>query len=74
MTIIDQALPEMISLGQDTSICENEQLILNPGEFNGIAQWFQDGNLVMNPNNTLEIFETGTYAIEVINRIWLCFL
>ncbi|MFT4973616.1 MAG: gliding motility-associated-like protein, partial [Saprospiraceae bacterium] len=65
---VGQTLPNLISLGQDTAICSNEDLLLSIDDINGTITWFQDGNDLGNNTNALEIFETGTYMIQLINE------
>ena len=49
-----------LELGNDTSICEGENLILNASTAGANHSW-QDGNT----NSDFEVSQTGTYTVEI---------
>lgn len=52
----------IFSLGNDTTLCENEVLILDASTFNASYKW-QDNST----NSTLNVTQEGTYWVEVTN-------
>lgn len=59
----DVALPPVVSLGEDISVCEGKTIIFDISESMGTYLW-QDGST----EPIFEISEAGTYSVEVRNE------
>ena len=59
--VITEATPN-IDLGNDTSFCIGQQLVLDPGILSGQLLWSDNSS-----GNTLVVNQTGTYWLNVSN-------
>lgn len=59
MIVINYINPVKALLGQDTTICPGEKLLLSPGNFSNYL--WQDNSTAA----TFEVTQTGTYSVEV---------
>ncbi len=53
-----------VDLGDDISVCDDVEVVLDPGALNGDPEW-QDGSTT----NTFSVQESGTYILTVTNDI-----
>lgn len=61
LVVINYINPVKAYLGQDTTICPGEKLVLSPGSFSSY-KW-QDNSA----GATYEVTQTGTYSVEVVD-------
>lgn len=61
INVTTEAVP-LVDLGNDTSFCSGQQLVLDPGIINGQLLWSDNSS-----GNTLVVNQTGTYWLAVMN-------
>lgn len=61
VVVSNQIIAAMPKLGNDTSICPGQSLLLNPGSF--VNYKWQDNSTI----STFRVNETGVYSVEVTN-------
>lgn len=60
--IVEFQVPQIIDLGPDTTICQDETYVLDPGVQGDRYQW-QDGST----GSTYRVAEPGIYSVEIVD-------
>ncbi len=65
LVVVNQISMPEVNLGDDISVCETEQIILDAGNQGNVYNWVVNGNPSSNENSTIEATESGTYMVTV---------